>query len=277
MAASNSRRGSLALPCDRPESVGGSHCRGDALSAADATTLALLALLAFGGSFIFGITGFGSALLTIPLATHLVDLPFALAMFALLDCINAWRIGLTDPKSAVASEWKRMLPLVVAGTTIGMTLLVNLPRDVAMVALGVFILAVAISNLTQGEAVKMISNNWAYVAGVAGGITSTLFGAGGPPYAIYLSRRGLNKEQYRATLGICTIFSITLRVCVFVITGMLMALKPWLWALTCLPAALLGLWVASKAFARFSRNTLIRAIGVMLVLSGVSLIARGLA
>ena len=50
------------------------------------------------------------------------------------------------------------------------------------------------------------------LAVLAGGITSTLFGAGGPPYAIYLSHRPLTKEQYRATLGICTIFSITLRV-----------------------------------------------------------------
>ena len=237
----------------------------------------LLALIAFAGSFIFGITGFGSALLTIPLATHLVSLPFALAMFSLLDCTNAWRIGLADPKSAVAPEWKRILPLIVVGTSIGMTLLVNLPREAAMVALGVFVTGIAISNLVQGAAVRTIAPGWAYVAGVAGGITSTLFGAGGPPYAIYLSRRQLTREQYRATLGICTIFSITLRVLVFILAGMLTTLKPWLWALAVLPASLAGLWIASKAFMRFSRDTLIRVIGVMLVVSGASLIYRGLA
>lgn len=237
----------------------------------------MLALIAFGGSFIFGISGFGSALLTIPLATHLVDLPFALAMFSLLDCTNAWRIGFADPKSAVASEWKRILPLIVVGTTIGMTLLVKLPREAAMVALGVFVLAVAISNLVQGAAVRSIAQGWALVAGVAGGITSTLFGAGGPPYAIYLSRRSLTKEQYRATLGICTIFSITLRVVVFILAGMLTTARPWLFALAVLPASLAGLWIASKAYARFSRDTLIRVIGVMLVVSGGSLIYRGLA
>lgn len=246
------------------------------LSAHEWATLAALALIAFGGSFIFGITGFGSALLTIPLATHLVSLQFALALFALLDCTNAWRIGLADPKSAVAAEWKPILPLVVVGTTIGLTLLVNLPRDAAMVALGVFVLVVAISNLTQGDKVGLVSRRWAYVAGIAGGLSSSLFGAGGPPYAIYLSRRGLTKEQYRATLGICTIFSITLRVCAFIIAGLLMTLKPWLWALACLPASMAGLWVASKAFARFSRDTLIRVIGMLLVVSGVSLILRGL-
>jgi len=40
---------------------------------------------------------------------------------------------------------------------------------------------------------------WAWLAGLGGGITSTLFGAGGPPYVIYLSQRGLTKEQFEST------------------------------------------------------------------------------
>lgn len=116
-----------------------------------------------------------------------------------------------------------------------------------------------------------------YVAGFAGGITSTLFGAGGPPYAIYLSRRPLDKEQFRATLGVCAMFSISLRVIAFCIAGPLQSATPWLWALAVLPASFAGLWAASKAFARFSRDTLIRAIGLMLAASGISLIARAFA
>jgi uncharacterized protein len=243
----------------------------------DIVTLLSLAGIAFGGAFIFGVTGFGSALFTIPLATHLVSLPFALAMFSVLDCTNAWRVGLEHPENAVKSEWTRILPTVVVGTAIGMTLLVNLPRAAAMVALGVFVLTVAIINLVRGEAVAQIGPRWALLAGAAGGITSTLFGAGGPPYAMYLSRRGLTKEQFRATLGICTIFSITLRVVVFTIAGLLWTPKPWLYALAALPASFAGLWVAGKAFKRLSRDALMRFIAVMLIGSGLSLIVRGLA
>jgi uncharacterized protein len=247
------------------------------LSTADYATLAALAAIAFGGAFIFGVTGFGSALLTIPLATHLVPLPFALAMFSLLDCASAWRIGLHDPKSAQGPEWKRILPGIIAGTVVGMTILVNLPRSVSMAALGVFVLSIAVSNIVRAGAVSMVSRAWAPVAGLGGGVTSTLFGAGGPPYAIYLSRRPLSKEQYRATLGVCTMFSISLRVVAFLIAGPLLSPTPWLYALAALPASFLGLWVASKAFARFSRDTLIRAIGLMLAASGISLIVRALA
>jgi uncharacterized membrane protein YfcA len=246
------------------------------VSASDYATLATLGAIAFAGSFIFGVTGFGSALLTIPLATHLVPLPFALAMFALLDCVSAWRIGLSDPKNAVGAEWTRMLPFIVIGTVVGMTILVNLPRSISMAALGAFVLSVAVSNLVRAGSLSIASRKWAYGAGFAGGTTSTLFGAGGPPYAIYLSRRPLTKEQYRATLGICTMFSISLRVVAFVLAGPLQSPKPWLWALAVLPASLGGLWLASKAFSRFSRDHLIRAIGIMLAASGISLIGRAL-
>lgn len=246
------------------------------MSPADWWALAALAVIAFGGALVFGITGFGSALFTIPLAIHFVPLPFALAMFTLLDCTSAWRIGLTDPKSIVMPEIKRILPGIVVGTVVGMTLLVNLPRKTAMLALGVFVLGIAISNIVRAGAVRTVARAWAVVAGVAGGVTSTLFGAGGPPYAIYLSRRGLSKEQYRATLAGCTMFSISSRVVAFTIAGLLLTPKPWLWALAVLPASLGGLWAASRLFARVSRDGLIRVIGLMLAASGISLLVRAL-
>src|SRR5512140_1817800 len=98
--------------------------------------LLLIAGIAFLGSLVYGITGFGSSLVTIPLAIHFVPLPFALAVFALMDLANALRLGLQHPGDAAKSEILRMVPLVLVGTTIGVTLLVNLPRAGAMLALG---------------------------------------------------------------------------------------------------------------------------------------------
>jgi uncharacterized membrane protein YfcA len=60
-----------------------------------------LALIAFGDSSIFGITGSGSALLAIPPVAHLSSPAFALTMSSLLDCTNVWRIALAEPQSAM--------------------------------------------------------------------------------------------------------------------------------------------------------------------------------
>jgi uncharacterized membrane protein YfcA len=243
----------------------------------DPADTAILVAIAFAGALIFGITGFGSALITIPLASHIVPLPFALALFAICDLAAALRVGLENPRNAVRAEWRRLIPMILVGTALGVTLLVNLPRKTAMTSLGVFILLFALYSLYPKKSEKLVSGRWGWLAGLAGGITSTLFGAGGPPYVIYLSHRGLTKEQFRATLGLTTMTSISLRVIAFLITGLLLNFEVWLTAAFAIPAILLGIWVAQRIYLKISRDALLRAVAVMLLASGASLIWRSLA
>ena len=237
---------------------------------------ALLAAIAFAGALIFGITGFGSALVTIPLATHLVPLPSALALFAVVDLGSALSVGLENPRKAVRGEWMRLVPMILAGTALGVTLLVNLPRRAGMVLLGVFVVSYALYSLARHAPAKVVRPGWGWLAGLAGGITSTLFGAGGPPYAIYLSHRALTKEQFRATMGFATMTSISLRVTAFLLTGLLLERRIWLSELLMVPAALLGIFVARKMFLRLSRELLLRLVALLLLASGGSLLVRAL-
>jgi uncharacterized protein len=243
----------------------------------DPVEIAALAAAAFAGSVVFGITGFGAALVTVPFATHFVSLPFALALFVLMDLANAARIGFENPKNAVRGEWTRMVPTILVGTVVGLTLLVNLPRAAATFALGVFVFAFALYSLARHpDAQRVLSSGWAYAAGMIGGITSTMFGAGGPAYAMYLSQRGLSKEQDRATLGLATLTSISIRTVAFFAMGFLLDLKVWAYAAFVVPAGLLGIWAASHLFRRISRAMLMRVVALMLLASGASLILRSL-
>jgi uncharacterized protein len=245
--------------------------------AIDPVELAALIAAAFVGSVIFGITGFGAALVTVPFATHFVPLPFALALFVLMDLANAFRVGFENPKNAVKAEWTRMVPMILVGTVTGVTLLVNLPRGAATLALGVFVLLFALYSLLRNpDTQRIVSSRWAWFAGLTGGITSTIFGAGGPPYAMYLSQRGLTKEQFRATLGLATLTSISIRTVAFLVTGILLDPKVWLYAVFIVPAGLAGIWAASHLFRRMSREVPMRAVAFMLLASGASLILRSL-
>jgi uncharacterized membrane protein YfcA len=235
-----------------------------------------LAAIAFLGAVIFGITGFGAALVTIPLATHLVSLKFALALFVLADLAAAFSVGLENPKNALRAEWTRLVPMILLGTALGVTLLVNLPRAAGMLLLGLFVFAFGVFTLLPHARVRVISPAWAWIAGLAGGITSTVFGAGGPPYAIYLSQRGLSKEQFRATMGFATMTSISLRAIAFALTGLLLDPQVWLAALAVVPACLLGIWTARRIYLRISRDALLRAVALLLLASGTSLIFRAM-
>ena len=236
----------------------------------------LLAAIAFSGALIFGITGFGSALVTIPLATHLVPLPWALALFAVVDLACALSVGLENPKHAVRAEWLRLAPTILVGTALGVTLLVNLPRAAGMALLGAFVLSYALYALARRAPATLVRPAWGWIAGLAGGITSTVFGAGGPPYAIYLSHRGLSKEQFRATMGFTTMTSISVRIAAFLLTGLLLDRTIWLTELATVPAALAGIFVARKLFRRISRELLARLVALLLLVSGGSLLWRAL-
>jgi len=78
-----------------------------------------------------------------------VPLPYALAVFAVVDFANGLRLGLENPRNAVLGDIARMVPLMIAGIVTGTTLLVNLPRNASLVALGAFVLCYAIYSLSR--------------------------------------------------------------------------------------------------------------------------------
>jgi uncharacterized membrane protein YfcA len=145
-----------------------------------------------------------------------------------------------------------------------------------MFLLGAFVVSYALYSLARRSPARVIHAGWAWLAGLCGGITSTLFGAGGPPYAIYLSQRGLSKDEFRATMAFAVMTSISLRIVAFLITGLLLDPAVWLTAAAAVPAALVGLFVAKRLYRRISREALMRAVALILLASGGSLVVRAL-
>jgi uncharacterized membrane protein YfcA len=240
----------------------------------DITTILIFVPIAFLGAFVYGVTGFGAGLITIPLASHFYDVPFVLAVFALLDGVNAVRITLSQPRAVVREEALRLIPCSVIGVTCGVVLLLVLPARVMMLALGAFVLLFGIYSLFNARALPVLGMRWAYVAGFSGGITSAMFGAGGPPYAIYLSMRPHGKEAMRATLAVTSLVSVVTRIVAFALTGLLSSPQVWLTALPVIPAALIALWVADRVHHVLSRETVLRVIRLLLCVSGLSLVWR---
>src|SRR5258708_5564635 len=140
-----------------------------------------LAPIAFAAGFIQGLTGFGSALVSIPLATFFVPLPFALAVFAVVDFANGLRLGLENPKNAILGDVARMVPLMIVGIVTGTTLLVNLPRNASLIALGAFVLAYAIYSLSRRGAAATVGRKWAFLAASCGRLSRPPFLPHSPP------------------------------------------------------------------------------------------------
>ena len=242
----------------------------------DIPTFAIAAAVFTGAYVIFGITAFGAALFTVPILSHFLPLEFVLPMCALIDMSAAFALGVRFSREADWSELKWMVPLSLAGAVAGVTLLVALPRQATIAGIGVVLVVYGIYALRQKEAVRIVSRAWAPVAGFSGGVLGTLFGIGAPPYAIYLTHRMPDKLAFRATLSSMVIFSVSMRALVFAASGLMLADRIAGFAML-LPFALAGLWLGNRIHGRISRAGLLRVVAGLLLLIGLSLLARALA
>lgn len=237
----------------------------------DITTFVIAAAVVAGAYVIFGISAFGAALFTVPILSHFLPLEFVL-----LDVSAALALGVRFSREADWSELKWMVPLSLAGAVAGVTLLVALPRQATIAGIGAFLVAYGIYALRQKAVVRMVSRAWAPIAGFTGGAFGTLFGIGAPPYAIYLTHRMPDKLAFRATLSNMVIFSVSIRALVFTAGGLMLADRLAGFAVL-LPFALAGLWLGNRIHGRISRAGLLQVVAGLLLLIGVSLLARALA
>jgi uncharacterized protein len=236
-------------------------------------SLAVAAAIVACGYFVFGLSGFGAALVTVPVVSHLWPVQFVLPVLALLDFTASLALGVRHHREAERGELTRMIPMAFLGAALGATLLVNLPRGAGLAGIGAFAMLYGIYALTERGTPRRVGRGWAYVAGIFGGTSGALFGIGGPPYAIYLSRRIEDKSVLRATVATMVIFSVGSRLVVFALAGLVMwnELKT---ALLLLPFVFVGLWAGGRAHVRVSRQHLGRFIAVLLIATGISLLVR---
>lgn len=236
-------------------------------------SFAVAAITVAVGYLIFAITGFGAALLTVPVLSHFLPLPFVLPLAVLLDVGASLVVGVRFQRDADRGELKWMVPASLVGALLGVTLLVSLPQQASRCALAVLILAYGIYNLRRASSFRPVSRAWAPVAGAAGGAMGTLFGIGAPPYAIYLARRLEDKAAMRATLSTMVLASTGIRLTVFAFAGLVLGDRLLAFAML-FPFALAGLWAGQRIHLTMSREKVLVAISILLIATGGSLLLR---
>lgn len=238
--------------------------------------LAVAALVVFTGYVVFGVTGFGASPITIPILALFLDLATVLALSAILDVTSAVVLGFHARRQATTRELLPLVAFTLAGLILGVTLLLRLPRQITLVALGIFICAYAVYTMLRRARARRLSRAWAIPAGVAGGVLGAMFGVGGPPYVAYITGRVAEPAAQRATISQMVVLSVGLRVVVFAVGGLLSAPGLWTLVVLLLPAAWTGLWVGHRVHLRVAPAMLARIIAATLFLTGASLVVRNL-
>jgi uncharacterized membrane protein YfcA len=236
--------------------------------------MVLVLCILMSAYFIRGITGFGSALISVPLLALSQPLQFAVPLVLALDFTASVVLGGLNRNKANWSEIKILLPFGMIGACVGAWALVTLPTTAVLLTLGAFTMFFGFRNVFGLQPIGALSRVWAVPAGLTGGATGALFGASGPPYIMYLTRRLLDKGEVRATFSWLFAIDGGFRLALFLFAGLLLEPKLQIaYAMGLLPMAL-GLYIGNKVHLDMTSQGMLKVVGALLVLSGAMLFVK---
>ncbi|PUA43948.1 permease [Pseudomonas protegens] len=222
---------------------------------------------------VFGIAGFGTALVAGPVLILFMPLSKIVPLLVLLDFVAAFGNLLPSRKDVARPELLRLLPCMALGCTLGVIFLLNLKSDLLLLLMGLFISAYAIYSLWVKVRPAQLAAGWAVPIGIVGGMFGALFGSGGFLYAIYLNSR-LPKDPARATQSALISCSTVVRLSLFALAGVYAEWPLLLLAGCLLPAMALGLWGGRRLTMKLSREAFVRLVTWLVLASGFALIGR---
>jgi uncharacterized protein len=239
--------------------------------------LVIVPVVVFAAYVVFGLSGFGSALINVPILAHFLPLTTVVPLTLLLD-FSASMLVRSRFKAGV--QWREisvLVPFAAVGTVTGVFLLINLPREQALLTLGALVGFYGLYSLLRRRPNMVpISRLWSVPTGVAAGVVGGLFGMGGPFYVIYLSRRLNDLIQLKATLAGIFSLQTAMRIVALLISGLLLQRHVLLGAAALFPVMWIGLRVGHDLHTRLSRERVLQVVSLVLVAAGGTLIFRAL-
>lgn len=241
-------------------------------SVSDSLLLASAAIL-LAAYTIRGITGFGSGLIAIPLLALFMPLTFVVPYISFVDVTASLVHGWRHRRHTDWREVLTVLPFTLLGVAVALYLLKNLDTSTLAKALGGFVLLFALYTFISPTLSRQCSARWSSLAGSAGGIVGTLFGTSGPLYVIYYQLRGLPKSVFRSTIATIFLIEGIIRLSGYAVAG-LYSRESLLWIALALPLMAIGLYIGGHIHTTISQRQFQRAIGLLLVISGIALLAK---
>lgn len=226
------------------------------------------------GYTVFGLSGFGSTVISVPVLAHFLPVSYLVPLMALLDLASACLVGTASREHISRPEMKRIIPWMFVGFVVGVTLLKGVPDDYLRTALGIFAMSVGVYSIFNPTVLGTFSAWWSVPAGIVGGAIATIFGAAGPIYSTYLAGRLKDKSEIRATISALISISAFTRAVMYAVMGLMLHAPIFAGFAVLAPFVWIGLKLGDRIHVGLSQQQMRRAIGCLLVLTGGSLLVR---
>ena len=239
---------------------------------------ALLAVAAvLTGYGVLGLTGFGSALVIVPLLAWNWPLPEVVALTLTLDLPASLMHSGLNWRQVQWRELRRLLPGMVLGTLLGLWLSHHLNSRWPLLALGVYVAGVGVRALRAGGRSPVpLAASWGHVYGLGIGVVEMLFGTAGPVVVAWLARQLPDPHRLRASIPMVMVVAVLTVLTGMAVDGRLSQPVLWQrWSWLIVPA-LAGVWLGHRLAHRVPVLRLRQMICALLVVSGSVLAAKAL-
>lgn len=238
--------------------------------------LVLWLLAAYVAYTIKGFSGFGPALIVLPVVSALYSPRTALGTSTLIDLVVGavlvvmWR-SLPQERRLLA----RLCVSIAAGTAIGAVLAGELPTRLLLVIIGVSVVALAIrlarTGATALPSTRATRSLW--LAGFLAGVSGGLIGISGP--FVVASTAGRDKSAMRRMLVAVFLIEGIVKVVVYSMNGIIDGDTVRL-SLYATPAIIAGLATGAALHNRVDQRTFLRVLAAVLVVAGIQPLLRAL-
>jgi uncharacterized protein len=229
------------------------------------------------GYAVLGLTGFGSALVIVPLLAWRWPLPEVVALTLLMDVpASALHSGL-NWRQVQWRELCRLLPGLLVGTLLGLWLVQHLQARWPLLVLGLYVAGVGVNALRPvATQPRHPAPLWAGPVGTAIGMVELIFGTAGPLVVAWLSRRLRDVQQMRASTPMIITVAASTVLAGMAWDGRLSSAVLWQrWGML-IGVALAGVWLGHRVAHRVPVVRLRQIICGLLVVSGLMLALRAL-
>lgn len=235
------------------------------------TTILIILFIIFITTLIRGMTGFGNALLAMPLLAMTVGMHIATPLVGYTSVIMAVVMLARNWKHVDVKEAWQLILMSCIGVPVGLLLFTSVPEQYVKVFLGMLLVGFGVYNLFLPQLPELRWRESAYLFGFIAGVLGGAYNTNGPPVIIYGTLRHWSPERFRATLQ-----GYFLPTCLVIFVGQGMAglWTPdilWLFLYT-LPVTVLALLVGERLYRLLPGETFRSLVYVLLVLMGVMLV-----
>jgi uncharacterized membrane protein YfcA len=222
---------------------------------------------------VLGITGFGSALVVVPLLAWQWPLAEAVTLALLLDVPAALLMGRLNLKLVRWVDLRQLVPGMLLGC--GLWLFRQAPSAWPLLVLGLCVVWVGLRALRQSPLLKAVLPASPWVGALYGmgvGMVQVSFGTSGPLVLAWLARRRVPAQAVRASTPVMMLLSGVVALLLFTAEGRLSAPLVWQRLLVLLPVAFAAVLLGHAVAARWPAERLRRVICMLLVCSGALLV-----